>query len=179
MKYQINAFCLCALGLFSAASLAEVPYASRYFSLNTGTGYAHSLNYNGKNESGFGNWGANIFLGTYATKYFGPEVGVGYFGLKSMGRVGLLGLSGRFTGRIHEKFLYFGKVGVGVGELRTCYLSCTTTSTFVPLFGAGMGWGITPEWMLTTEFNSALFPKNTGNGTGIIGGLTFGATRFF
>lgn len=166
-----------ALASFSAFSNAL--YEAPYVSLGTGPGYVNSMSMNGKHQAGLGNWGANLFLGTSVSPYFGPEVGVGYFGLESMGRVGLLGLSARVTGRFTDRLLLFGKLGAGVGELRTCYLSCTTTSTFVPIIGLGLGWGLNPQWMLSTEFNGAFFPQSTGNGNGVIGGWTIAATRYF
>ena len=98
----------------------------------------------------------------------------------TMGSVFLMSLNTRLTIPIDKRFSLFGKIGPGIAESTTCNRNhCTTTSTTVPVFGGGLGYGFASRWMATLEYNGTYMPQSTGNGEGNFGALTLGATYYF
>ena len=169
---------LTSVGLLVASAHAE--FQGPYTSLNAGASYVQYAYQGGAAVSGFHGVGANLFLGTTVNRYFAPELGAGFYGAGSVAKVEIYGLDFRITWPVGKTISLFGKVGPGVGELRTCSTpTCTTKSSFVPLIGAGIGYDVAKDWMATAEFNGADFPNNTGNGHGVMGGFTLGATRYW
>ena len=154
-------------------------YVGQYISGQLGVAYASQIYVNGQtNRSVLGGAG-ELFLGDLINPYFGPEVGLQYFDLPQMGGLLLLNLNGRFTQSFGESVSLFEKLGIGLGELRTCFQGCYKSDTMLPTFGIGLGLGLTPQWMTSLEFNGTYLTDNTRNGRGIAGGFTLGATRYF
>lgn len=170
---------LISVGLFVASANAE--FQGNYASLNAGVSYIQDTAYENQDSvTGFRGAGANLFLGTTVNRYFAPELGAAFYSAIPVAKIQIYGLDFRITWPVSKTISLFGKVGPGVGELRTCTTPyCTTKSTFVPLIGAGIGYDVAKNWMATAEFNGADFPNSTGNGKGIMGGFTLGATHYW
>jgi hypothetical protein len=170
------------IGLSSAAFADHLfynRYVGQYLSVDAGVSYAHRMYVNGKTNNNVLGGATAIFLGDLINPYFGPEVALQYFDLPQMGGLILLNLNGRFTQSIGQSVSLFEKLGIGLSELRTCYQGCQKTDIMSPTFGVGVGLGITPLWMTSLEFNGTYLPEETGNGSGLVGAVTFGATRYF
>lgn len=169
-------------GAIAFCAYISAANADTYVSVNMGSSYAYKTNWNGRSRSGFLGIASNLFLGDRVTTYFGPEVGIGYYGLQNeteADALTILGLNGRLNIPVTPLFNVFGKLGIGLGELKTCHNGCQDTQQMVPTFGVGAGINFLPRWMASIEFNGAYFPQSTKNGHGPMGGLTIGVTRYF
>lgn len=170
------------IGFFSAANANHLfynHYVGQYLSVDAGVSYAHQLYVNGKINNNVTGGGGALFLGDMINPYFGPEIALQYFDLPQMGGLILLNLNGRFTEFFGQSVSLFEKLGIGLSELRTCFQGCYKSDIMSPTFGIGVGVGITPQWMTSLEFNGTYLPSETPNGAGVVGAITFGATRYF
>lgn len=165
------------LSIAQADSLYNA-YQGQYVSVGIGATYANKIYQPGNTRSGFLGGGGNLFLGDQITPYVGPELGFNYFGFRS-GGVTILSLNGRFTLPVGSRISLFAKLGLGYTELTMRMNGYSSSNSFVPAFGLGVGYGLTSQWMLSAEGNGVYLPQGMGNGNGVIGGLTLAATRYF
>ncbi len=193
-KKIIISFALVAAG-FVSAGLADPTtddpthyepkynrFENPYLSVNVGPAYAGPMNYKTLRYSGQGlrGEGANLFLGDQFYPYFAAEIGFSALDYPTMGSLLLLSLNGRLTFPIGERFSIYGKLGPGLAELTTCRNSkCTTSSSTVPAFGGGLGYGFASRWMAALEYNGTYLPESVDNGQGNFGALTLGVTYYF
>jgi uncharacterized membrane-anchored protein len=84
---------------------------------------------------------------------------------------------------VGSRISLFAKLGIGYAEVVTRLLGPNrgdlVSDNTVPVFGLGVGYGLTSLWMLSLEANGAYFSGSTNNASGLMGGLTFGGTRYF
>ena len=163
-------------------------FEAPYLSLNIGAAYAGPMNYNNGvattrySKSGLRGEAASAYLGDQINPYFAFELGFNGMDYPPMGSLFLMSFDMRLTAPIGQRFSLFGKIGPGLAEVKTCNNAntvCETTSTTVPAFGAGLGYGFASRWMATLEYNGTYMPESTGNAVGNFGALTLGATYYF
>jgi hypothetical protein len=155
-------------------------YQGQYISMNAGLSYANKMFYNYVNKSNVLGFGSNLFLGYQYSPYVAPEVLLQYEDLPPLGNAVVLGLDGKFTLPIQTRFSLFARLGGAIGYLRTCVSSsCYTSDGLVPTMGLGAGYDLGHRWTGTLECNGAYYPNSTNNGSGFIGAVTVGVTRYF
>lgn len=170
--------CIGFLTSVHAASLYN-GYVGQYISGGLGMAYAEKLFVNGQTNKNVVGGAGQLFLGDMINRYFGPELGLQYDDLPQMGSLLLFNLNMRLMQPIGDRISLFEKIGVGLGELRTCYQGCYKSDDALPTAGLGVGYGLTSQWMTSLEFNGTYLPTSLKNGKGIAGAVTFNATRFF
>ena len=153
-------------------------FTGQYVSVNAGATYAHNI-YQFTHKSGFLGAGGSLFLGSQVNAFFAPELEASYFSFGSSSGMTTFGLVGRFTLPVGSAWSFFVKLGPGYSEVITRLTNRVQKNSFVPLFGAGVGYGFAPQWMGTLEANGTYFSHSMGNATGPAGGVTIGVTHYW
>lgn len=157
-----------------------VAQKAQYVSLGIGIPYVNKVTKNSNEITGFHGFGGQIFLGMQFNQMIGPEIGFQYHKYNKFSSEVYI-TSAALRGAVHfnDRLRGFAKLGIGAGTVSMCSGGCSQKTHFVPVFGAGLGWSILPQWMLTTEFNAAYFDtKSDVTTNGVVGLLSIGVTRF-
>ena len=153
---------------------------AQYVSLQLGMPYANKITKNSEEITGVNGIGVSVYLGMQFNRMIGPEIGFNYNRYNKLNSETYI-TSAALRGEIHfnEQISGFAKVGVGAGTISACSSGCSQKTYFVPVFGAGLGWSVMYDWMISAEFNAAYFKDSPDmNARGTVGLLSLGLTRF-
>lgn len=147
-----------------------------YVAGNLGASLSDKVKKSGNTASGVTGLAASLFLARQFNSYFALEGGFAHYSVSFLG-ASIFDIVAKGVLPLGSRTMLFGKFGGALAETEACFLGCESHTQFAPAFGLGLGVGINHNWAGTLEYNGIYL--SSSNTTGLIGGLTVGATRYF
>lgn len=147
-----------------------------YVAGNIGASLSDKITKSGNTASGVTGFAASLFLARQFNTHFAVEGGFAHYSVSFLG-ASIFDVVAKGILPLGSRVMLFGKLGGALAETEACFLGCETHNEFAPAVGAGLGVGINQNWATTLEYNAVYLSSSTVSG--LIGGLTIGATRYF